>query len=72
MDSEEVGFFTPYPTYYFRVEYNSDTKELLWHDNMLTEDEKAMKLRELINFIRNIIESKEEYKKLPPAQGGYL
>lgn len=72
LDSEEGGFFIPYPTYYFRVEYNSNIKELLWHDNILTEDEKATKLRELFKFIRNIIESKEEYKELPPAQGGYL
>ena len=72
MDSEEIGFFSPYPTYYFKVEYNLNIKELLWRDNMMTEDEKAMRLREFINFIRNIIESKEEYKELPPAQGGYL
>jgi hypothetical protein len=29
-------------------------------------------IRELINVIRGIIESKEEYKKLPPPTGSYL
>ena len=63
---------TPYSTYFFRVTYGSQTKELLWHDKITNPDEKAGKLRELINFIRNIIESREEYKQLPEASGGYL
>lgn len=72
VDNEEAGFFTPFSTYYFKVEHNSTTKELLWEDKIFAEDEKADKLRELINFIREIVESKEEYKKLPPSTGGYL
>jgi hypothetical protein len=38
---------------------------LYWLKN---QDEKAFKLRELIKLIRDIIESKEEYKKLPEAK----
>jgi len=32
----------------------------------------ADKLRELIQYIRKVIESKEEYRKLPESRGGYM
>ena len=63
---------TPYSTYFFRVEYNGKTKELLWHDKYLNSDASADKLKELISFIRNIIESKEGYQALPEPRSGYL
>ena len=63
---------TPYSTYFFRVTYGTKSKELLWHDKITNSDEKADKLKELITLIRNIIESKEEYKKLPEPRSGYL
>jgi len=62
----------PYSTYSFRVTYGGKTKELLWHDKITNSDEKADKLKELINLIRNIVESKEEYKNLPEPGSGYL
>jgi hypothetical protein len=62
----------PYSTYFFKVTYNGRTKELLWHEKVTNSEEGADKLRELINLIRNIIESKEEYKKLPEPKSGYL
>ena len=73
-DAEEiVGTITPYSSYYFKVEYDSNLKELWWNDNIFPDyDEEAHKLRELIKLIREIIESKEEYKNLPPPTGGYL
>lgn len=69
---QSVGIVTPYASYYFKVEYNSKVKELWWEDEITNENEKADKLRELIKLIRDIIESKEEYKKLPPPRGGYI
>jgi len=69
---ESVGMLTPYCSYYFRVEYDSKVKELWWEDNIINQDKKAEKLRELITLIRDIIESKEEYKQLPPPKGGYI
>ena len=63
---------TPYSTYFFRVTYGTKSKELLWHDKITNSDEKADKLKELITLIRNIIESKEEYKILPEPRSGYL
>ena len=63
---------TPHSSYYFRVEYDSKVKELWWNDGIINRDEKAEKLRELIRLIIDIIESKEEYKKLPSPRGGYI
>jgi hypothetical protein len=69
---ELTGMVTPYSTYYFKVEYDSQVKELWWGDEITNPDQKAEKLRELIMLIRNIVESKEEYKKLPEPRSGYL
>jgi len=67
-----VGVVTPYSSYYFKTEYDSKIKELWWDDETINEDEKADKLRELIQLVRDIIESKEEYKELPEPKSGYL
>jgi hypothetical protein len=69
---ESVGMITPHSSYYFKVEYDSKVKELRWEDKITNKDEKADKLRELIKLIRDIIESKEEYQKLPKPTSGYL
>ncbi|MFC2005181.1 hypothetical protein ACFLUY_03040 [Chloroflexota bacterium] len=62
---------TPYSSYYFKVEYDSSITELRWEDEIKNENKEADKLRELIRLIRDIIESKEEYKELPKPTGGY-
>jgi hypothetical protein len=67
-----VTVVTPYNKYYFKVRYGSDTKELRWDDEIRNPDEQANRLRELVNLIRSIIESKEEHKSLPEPKGGYL
>ncbi len=76
----EAWMLTPYSSYYFKVKHDSKIKELWWDDNkfwkkgdeLTYEDEKAKKLKELIELIINIIESKEEYMKLPTPRGGYV
>jgi hypothetical protein len=67
-----IGIVTPYPSYYFKVEYASGVKELRWEDEITNPDVKADKLRELIDFIRDIVESKAEYQALPEPRSGYL
>lgn len=67
-----VIMVTPYSSYYFKVKYDFKIKELWWEDEIKNENIEADKLRELIKLIRDIIESKEEYKQLPPPRGGYL
>lgn len=68
---------TPYYSYYFKVECDSIIKELWWEDKFNyydknSKDEKSDKLKDLIKYIINIIESKREYKALPKPRGGYL
>ena len=69
---DTASFIMPYSTYEFEVSYESTTKRLHWSDSVISDDTAAVKLRELIQLIRSIIESKPEYSQLPPARGGYL
>jgi hypothetical protein len=69
---ELTSMVTPFSSYHFTVEYNSQIKKLSWADDVTNSDEKAAKLRELIKLIKSIIESREEYKKLPEPKSGYL
>ena len=63
---------TPSDSYYFKVQYNNRIKELTWDDNILNPDAQASNLRELIQLIEKIIQSKNEYKSLPTPRSGYL
>ena len=67
-----VTMVTPYSSYCFKVEYDSTVKELRWEDEIMNPNDEANKLRELIQLIRDIIESKEEYKELPAPTSGYM
>ncbi len=68
---EYVGMITPYQSYYFKVQHGSGIKELSWEDSITNQNNDADRLRELTKCIREIAESKNEYKKLPPPRGGY-
>jgi hypothetical protein len=70
--SATTTFVTPSQRYYFRVTNGSQVKELFWNDKILNQDSQASRLRNLIQLIKNIIASKDDYKTLPPASGGYL
>lgn len=63
---------TPYLRFYFKVNYNSQIKELYWEDEIQNDDLQASKLRWLSLSIKNLIESKEEYKKLPSPKSRYM
>jgi len=71
---ESFGMVTPYSSYYFKVEYGSEIKELWWENEIINinENEKADRLRELIKLITDIVESREEYKQLPEPTSGYM
>ncbi|MEE8413110.1 MAG: hypothetical protein V3R96_01030 [Dehalococcoidales bacterium] len=71
---EPAGIIIPYSSYYFKIEDDSGIKELWWEAKIINinENEKADRLRELIKLIWDIIESKEEYQKLPEPTGGYM
>ncbi|HEY9167453.1 MAG TPA: hypothetical protein VIS48_14965 [Candidatus Kryptonia bacterium] len=69
---DTVGYVTPNATYIFDVKDNSTVKHLYWSDAIISQDSAAVKLRELIQLIENIVESNPKYSQLPPARGGYL
>lgn len=60
---------TPCSSYYLKVQTNSEQKELSW-DNC--RGRISDKFQQFTNYVIQIIESKEEYKKLPTSLGGYL
>jgi len=59
----------PCSNYYLKVQIDSDQKELSW-DNC--HGEINDKLQQFTEYIISIIESKEDYKKLPIPRGRYL
>ena len=74
-DNPEPGIttrVTPYSTYYFKVQVGSKIKEINWIDNNMSQASTAKQLHGLIRTIMEIVEAKEEYKKLPEPKGGYI
>ena len=67
-----IGERAPFPTFDFFVETETIQKRLYWEDKITNPDQKADKLGEVVRFIIGIIISKEVYKELPPAKGGYI
>jgi hypothetical protein len=63
---------TPYSSYYFRAQRAATVKELTWEDEHADQSGRATRLRELTVLIREIIESRPEYKALPEPRGGYM
>ena len=62
---------TPYITYNFSITANGIEKKITWFDKNDSITEEAVQLRELFYKIKGIIESTDEYKKLPDAKPGY-
>lgn len=60
---------TPCSSYYLKVQINSEQKELSWNNCRGRINDK---FQQFTSYILQIIESKEEYKKLPTPQSGYL
>lgn len=65
-------FMTPHPTYYLKIQVNSEVKEILWEDKNDSQAVEAVQLRNLVNRIVQSIEKKKEFKTLPGAVGGYI
>jgi hypothetical protein len=59
---------TPCFGYYLKTDIDSVQKEISWNDcNAEIKDE----YKKFTDYVIKIIESKEEYKKLPEVKGGY-
>ncbi len=68
-EPEENIMVTPCSSYYLKVQINSEQKELSWDDCQGKINEK---FQQFSTYIIQIIESKEEYKKLPTPRGAYI
>lgn len=55
-----------------RIRYQQQEKSVVWFYPMDSRSQFSQRLRELADLIRQSIESKPEYKRLPQARGGYL
>ena len=62
---------TPFYTYYIKIIADGMEKNISWDDENASQSKEAVQLRGLFKKIQEIIESKEEFKKLPKAKGGY-
>lgn len=60
---------TPCSSYYLKAKIGSVWQELYWDD---CHGKVSDRLQTLTNYITQIIQSKDEYKKLPIPKGGYL
>ncbi len=55
-----------------RIKYKLKDKTTIWTYPLNEHNSQVRDLMKLNSFIISIIESKPEYKKLPPARGGYI
>jgi hypothetical protein len=62
----------PFQTYSIKIVANGKEKYIYWKDENISQTKNANQLRELFKKIQERIIKKEEYKKLPPAKGGYV
>lgn len=60
---------TPCDNYYLMIQTGDIQRELLWND---CHGEIKDQRKKFTDYIKQIIFSKEEYKKLPEPQGGYI
>ena len=62
---------TPFQTYSLKIVLDGSEKNISWKDENVSKSKEAVQLRNLFLKIQEIIINKEEYNKLPPANGGY-
>ena len=62
---------TPFQTYSIKIVIDGKEKNIDWKDENVSKSKDSIKLRALFEKIKAIIIQKEDYKKLPPAKGGY-
>jgi hypothetical protein len=62
---------TPFYTYRIKIIIDGKEKIISWDDESSSRTKHAKQLRDLFNQIEEIVTNKNEFKELPPAQGGY-
>ncbi|NIK78103.1 hypothetical protein FHS15_003241 [Paenibacillus castaneae] len=61
----------PYNEDSWEIRLNGETKSFTWSEKHCELTNDAKQLLELRTYIQHLVEDKEEYKKLPEAEGGY-
>lgn len=56
---------------FLRLKYENQERSVVWFFPLDTSNSYVQSVHELADLIRMIIEAKPEYKRLPPARGGY-
>jgi hypothetical protein len=69
--ADMVRIVEPHMTYDLHVTFAGQTKDITWNDTNTSKLKKAEELRELYQYIDELIRHKEAYYKLPNAVGGY-
>ena len=65
--------FEPNPgIQYLRAKHGEKDKTVSWFYPLPQNDANSERINSLTGFLIEVIESKPEYKALPPARGGYL
>lgn len=59
----------PSSDYYLKVQIDSEQKELSWTNKHGKINDR---LQQFTDYVISIIQSKDEYKRLPAAKGGYM
>jgi len=70
-DSIEVSLSPNPGAQTLRIRCNSKDKTTVWFYPLVEDRDQMKQIMELNSFIISLIESKPEYKKLPPSRGGY-
>ena len=72
-DNPNVYDMTVFPnsSYYLKIQFGNQIKEVSWDDSNDSKINIAKKLRGIISKIIKIIVNKEEYKKLPNSRAAY-
>ena len=65
------GGVEPYPSYYLKLKAGGRELTIDWEDRQLSPAAEATALRSLLGYIQRLVESREEYKKLPQPRGAY-
>lgn len=55
-----------------QIETNKQLKTVVWYYPLDTANHDTRAILQLTGTIRNVVESRHEYKRLPPRRGGYL
>jgi hypothetical protein len=67
-----VTTLIPFESYMLELHRDGRAKKVIWHDSTIPRGVKAETLRFFFSRVRELVEFKPAYRRLPPARGGYI